>query len=413
MRTTSSRLAWTVSAVAWTVVLGLAARGGPSVFAGKRSRPCTPPRVGPDGRHLVQADGRPFFYLADTAWSLFHRLTREEADLYLRNRAAKGFTVIQAVALSENDGLRTPNAYGERPLVENDPRRPNETYFAHVDWVVDRAGGARPHRRPAPHVGRQVAQPPERAGAEGLHRRRHRPRLRPLHRPAVRLAPGDLRAGRRPERGDAGGPRDHEGLRGGPEGDGPEGAHHLPPARTRPLVGRAPPRVVARLQHDPVVPHRPRLRQRRQRRARPGPRAGEADPRRRAALRGPDRGLLHARGEPGPPVRRLRRADGGVPGAPGRGGGPHLRQQQHLADVGARPRARPRRRHALERGDRPPGRLPDGPRAAALRVAALGDARAGPGPARRARTCRAPASCGRRWRRTARSPSSTRPGASP
>jgi hypothetical protein len=33
-------------------------------------------------RHLVRAGGRPFFYLADTAWSLFHRLTREEADLY-------------------------------------------------------------------------------------------------------------------------------------------------------------------------------------------------------------------------------------------------------------------------------------------------------------------------------------------
>ena len=102
--------------------------------------PGHPLRVSADGRHLVQADGRPFFYLADTAWSLFHRLNREEADLYLRNRAAKGFTVIQAVALSENDGLRTPNAYGERPLVENDPRRPNEKYFAHIDHVVDRAG---------------------------------------------------------------------------------------------------------------------------------------------------------------------------------------------------------------------------------------------------------------------------------
>jgi hypothetical protein len=95
--------------------------------------------VSPDGRRLLRDDGRAFFYLADTAWSLFHRLTREDADLYLRNRAAKGFTVIQAVALSENDGLRTPNAYGEKPLIDNDPRRPNERYFAHVDWVVDRA----------------------------------------------------------------------------------------------------------------------------------------------------------------------------------------------------------------------------------------------------------------------------------
>ena len=120
------------------VALALASMPSASAAPGGTSA-AHPLRVSADGRHLVRADGRPFFYLADTAWSLFHRLTREEADLYLRNRAAKGFTVIQAVALSENDGLRTPNAYGERPLAENDPRRPNEKYFAHVDWVVDRA----------------------------------------------------------------------------------------------------------------------------------------------------------------------------------------------------------------------------------------------------------------------------------
>jgi len=134
MRLTSSLFARTLPAAALAVGALLAvppAAGAP---------PAHPLRVSADGRHLVQADGRAFFYLADTAWSLFHRLNREEADLYLRNRAAKGFTVIQAVALSENDGLRTPNAYGERPLAENDPRRPNEKYFAHIDWVVDRAG---------------------------------------------------------------------------------------------------------------------------------------------------------------------------------------------------------------------------------------------------------------------------------
>ena len=98
-----------------------------------------PLHVAEDGRHLVQANGQPFLYLADTAWQLFHRLTREEADAYLRNRAAKGFTVIQAVALAELDGVRTPNALGDTALVDGDPRRPNEKYFAHVDWIVDRA----------------------------------------------------------------------------------------------------------------------------------------------------------------------------------------------------------------------------------------------------------------------------------
>ena len=95
--------------------------------------------VAPDGRHLQEEDGKPFFYLGDTSWALFHRLTREEADQYLRDRAAKGFTVIQAVALAELQGLDTPNAYGELPLVNRDPSTPNEAYFAHIDHVISRA----------------------------------------------------------------------------------------------------------------------------------------------------------------------------------------------------------------------------------------------------------------------------------
>ncbi|MEK7781835.1 MAG: glycoside hydrolase family 140 protein [Verrucomicrobiota bacterium] len=96
-------------------------------------------KVSENQRYLVTADGKPFFYLADTAWELFHRLNRAEADLYLRNRAAKGFTVIQAVVLGEIDGLKVPNAYGETPFVNFDASQPNEHYFAHVDWVVNRA----------------------------------------------------------------------------------------------------------------------------------------------------------------------------------------------------------------------------------------------------------------------------------
>ena len=74
-----------------------------------------------DQRFIVRNDGSPFFYLGDTAWELFHRLNREEADQYLENRATKGFNVIQAVVLAELDGLQDPNPYGEIPLIENDP----------------------------------------------------------------------------------------------------------------------------------------------------------------------------------------------------------------------------------------------------------------------------------------------------
>ncbi|MGQ9479308.1 MAG: glycoside hydrolase family 140 protein [Thermoproteota archaeon] len=92
-----------------------------------------------DRRFIVREDGKPFFYLGDTAWELFHRLTREEARLYIRDRALKGFNVIQAVVLAELDGLTFPNPYGDLPLQDNDPTRPNEPYFEHVDYVVETA----------------------------------------------------------------------------------------------------------------------------------------------------------------------------------------------------------------------------------------------------------------------------------
>ena len=96
-------------------------------------------RVSTNGRFLQYDDGKPFFYLADTAWELFHRLNREEATRYLEDRARKGFTAIQAVALAELDGLTTPNAYGALPLVDKNPTRPNDAYFTHVDFIVDKA----------------------------------------------------------------------------------------------------------------------------------------------------------------------------------------------------------------------------------------------------------------------------------
>src|SRR5690242_7169598 len=95
-------------------------------------------RVHSNSRFLTE-DNKPFFYLGDTAWELFHRLTREEADVYLQDRATKRFNVIQAVALAEFSGLTEPNQYGELPLHDLDPTHPNDAYFRHVDQVIERA----------------------------------------------------------------------------------------------------------------------------------------------------------------------------------------------------------------------------------------------------------------------------------
>jgi hypothetical protein len=96
-------------------------------------------KISDNRRFLVDHRGTPFFYLADTAWELFHRLDLYEARNYLEDRAAKGFTVIQAVALAELDGLRVPNRNGDLPLIDLDPNKPNEAYFRHVDAVIELA----------------------------------------------------------------------------------------------------------------------------------------------------------------------------------------------------------------------------------------------------------------------------------
>ncbi|MFD3002971.1 glycoside hydrolase family 140 protein [Pontibacter toksunensis] len=94
--------------------------------------------VSKNQKYLQTKEGKPFFWLGDTAWELFHRLNREEADLYLQDRASKGFTVIQAVVLAELNGLNDPNPYGDKPLLNNDPTKPNEKYFQHVDYIVNK-----------------------------------------------------------------------------------------------------------------------------------------------------------------------------------------------------------------------------------------------------------------------------------
>ncbi|MDF1575406.1 MAG: glycoside hydrolase family 140 protein [Bacteroidales bacterium] len=96
-------------------------------------------QVSKNGRFLEHANGKAFFYLGETAWELFHRLSCQEAEIFLENRREKGFTVIQAVILAEENGLIAPSVNGEVPLLDMDPSRPNEDYFRFVDSIVEMA----------------------------------------------------------------------------------------------------------------------------------------------------------------------------------------------------------------------------------------------------------------------------------
>lgn len=105
-------------------------------------------KISENGRFFTDQDGEPFFWLADTGWLLFNRLTREEADRYLTDRQQKGFNVVQVMVVQ---ALRTVNVYGDSALTNHDLGVPKVTdgntferseeydYWDHVDYVVEKA----------------------------------------------------------------------------------------------------------------------------------------------------------------------------------------------------------------------------------------------------------------------------------
>ena len=100
-----------------------------------------PLKVAPGGRFLQDAAGKPFLLQGDAAWSLIAQLKREEVDVYLRDRRARGFNTLLVSLIEHRFATKAPaNIYGDAPFTKaGDFSTPNEAYFAHAEWVVQRA----------------------------------------------------------------------------------------------------------------------------------------------------------------------------------------------------------------------------------------------------------------------------------
>jgi hypothetical protein len=106
-------------------------------------------KVSENKRFLATENGDPFFWLGDTGWMLFSKLTREEAAKYLDNRKQKGFNVIQVMVL--HNVMNEVNVYGDSALVHHEIDKPLITpgnspdnsqeydYWDHVDYIIDLA----------------------------------------------------------------------------------------------------------------------------------------------------------------------------------------------------------------------------------------------------------------------------------
>lgn len=115
---------------------------------GQETKGCSILKISENQRFLTNIDDRPFFWLGDTGWLLFSKLTREEAEKYLENRAEKGFNVIQVMVLHE---LKVTNVYGDSALIGQDVSQPAVTsgnsvensteydFWDHVDFIIGKA----------------------------------------------------------------------------------------------------------------------------------------------------------------------------------------------------------------------------------------------------------------------------------
>jgi hypothetical protein len=101
--------------------------------------PRFPLKASANGRYLVDANGVPFFYHAETGWRIAIRLTRDEIAAYLDDRKARGFNAIHVHAVNkEKEGAR--NRDGHEPFdPPTDVTRPNEPYWRHLDHVLEAA----------------------------------------------------------------------------------------------------------------------------------------------------------------------------------------------------------------------------------------------------------------------------------
>ena len=133
---------WTVTIVVFLLAgLPASARDG-GANAAVRSVKGMRLKVSANGRYFVDQDGKPFFYLGDTCWLLFQRLDHKEVDEYLKDRAEKGFTVIQSYVIRGLDKHHpdgNSSLLGAYPFIDRNPTKPNEAYFTNMDYVINRA----------------------------------------------------------------------------------------------------------------------------------------------------------------------------------------------------------------------------------------------------------------------------------
>ncbi len=118
----------------------------------RQEMPAFPLTLSTNHRYLVDQRGRPFLIVGDSPQGLMGRLTEKQIDAYFADRQAHGFNAVGWVDVacaghdypddktgSTIDGILPFNGYvaGGDDYLHYDLSKPNEAYFARLDYVAE------------------------------------------------------------------------------------------------------------------------------------------------------------------------------------------------------------------------------------------------------------------------------------
>lgn len=98
-------------------------------------------KVSDNMRYIQHENGKPFFWLGETAWLLPSRSNRDEVDYFMAETRKNGYNVLQISTLHTIPAM---NVYGHWALPDgfefsNIDKTGEYNYWQHVDYIVERA----------------------------------------------------------------------------------------------------------------------------------------------------------------------------------------------------------------------------------------------------------------------------------
>lgn len=116
-----------------------------TLSAAPLSAPVFPITKASNNRGFVDANGNPFYGIADTAWQAVSRMTQAEFTEYVMTRRSQGYTSVLISVLDIRSRTRAQDASGQTPFTATGNSASlaspltsgSYSYWDHLEWVVD------------------------------------------------------------------------------------------------------------------------------------------------------------------------------------------------------------------------------------------------------------------------------------